>query len=58
MRFLPNPIEECDRISFMIKLLDVILDKHGWIGDKTIKKNIKSLQEIKASFYEEKPRGR
>ena len=33
-RFFPNPIEEWDRDeSFMIKLLDVILDKLGWIGD-------------------------
>jgi len=33
-RFLPNPIEEWDKDeSFMIKLLDVVPDKVGWIGD-------------------------
>ena len=58
MRIFPNPIEERDRDkSFMIKLLDVILDKIRWIGDK-YPSNIKSLQEIKASFYEETPHGR
>ena len=58
MRFFPNPIEEWDICeSFMMKLLDVILDKLGWMGDK-YPSNIKALQEIKARFYEEKPRGR
>jgi len=48
--------EEWDRDeSFMIKLLDVILDKLGWIKDPS---DIKSLQEIKERFYEEKPHGR
>ena len=68
-RFLPNPIEEWDRDQyFMIKLLDVILDKLGWIGGKSPSdgleinihqgKNIKALREIKESFYEEKSHGR
>lgn len=41
----------------MIKLLYVVLDKLGWMGDKD-PSYIKSLWEIKARFYEEKPRGR
>ena len=64
-RFLPNPIEEWDTDeAFMIKLLDVILEKFGWIGDPSkwmgnkYPSDIKALPEIKASFYEEKPRGR
>ena len=58
IRFLPNPVEEWDRDeSFMMKLLDVILDKIGCIRDK-YPFNIKSLWEIKENFYEEKPHGR
>ena len=57
-RFLPNPIEEWDRDeSFMIRLLVMILDKIGWMGDKDTW-DIKAFQEIKESFYEEKSRGR
>jgi len=57
-RFFPNLIEEWDRDkSFMIKLLDVIIDNLGWFGDK-YPSNIKYLGEINASVYEEKPHGR
>ena len=58
MRFLPNPIEEWDRDKyFMINLLDVILDKIGWMGDKD-PSNIKDFWEIKETFYDEKFHGR
>lgn len=52
----------------MIKLIDLILEKIGWIGDKYTSdgleinihqgKNIKSFQEIKEIFCEENSRGR
>lgn len=46
---LPKSHEQWDRgESFMIKLLDVILDKLGWIRDPS---EVKTLQKIKARFY-------
>jgi len=53
----PNPIEEWDGDkSFMIKLLDVILDTLGWIRDK-YPLDVKALREIREIFYEEKSCG-
>lgn len=60
MIFFPNPIKEWDTNKyFMIKLLDVILDKlDGLEINIHQRKNIKYLQEIKETFYEENPCGR
>lgn len=60
MIFFPNPIKEWDTNKyFMIKLLDVILDKlDGLEINIHQRKNIKYLQEIKETFYEENPYGR